>query len=49
MRPLRARTEVHRYRNGYARPRDIGIGTWWVPVRAPRVSDTPPDAPPFES
>lgn len=37
------------YRNGYARPREIGIGTWSVPVRAPRVSDIPPDAPPFES
>jgi transposase-like protein len=37
------------YRNGYARPREIGIGTWSVPVRAPRVSDLPPGAPPFES
>mgnify|MGYP001618201461 CR=1 FL=1 len=37
------------YRNGYARPREIGIGTWSVPVRAPRVRDTPPDAPPFAS
>lgn len=37
------------YRNGYARPREIGIGTWSVPVRAPRVSDIPADAPPFES
>ena len=37
------------YRNGYARPREIGIGTWSVGVRAPRVSDIPPDAPPFES
>jgi len=37
------------YRNGYARPREIGIGTWSVGVRAPRVSDLPPDAPPFES
>jgi transposase-like protein len=37
------------YRNGYARPREIGIGTWSVAVRAPRVSDIPPDAPPFES
>ncbi len=37
------------YRNGYARPREIGIGTWSVAVRAPRVSDIPPDAPSFES
>ncbi len=37
------------YRNGYARPREIGIGTWSVPIRAPRLSDIPPDAPPFES
>ena len=37
------------YRNSYARPLEIGIGTWAVPVRAPRVSDIPPDAPPFES
>ena len=37
------------YRNGYARPREIGIGTWSVPVRQPRVRDTPPDAPPFAS
>jgi transposase-like protein len=29
------------YRNGYARPRQIGIGTWSVPVRAPRVADVP--------
>ncbi len=37
------------YRNGYARPREIGIGTWSVGIRAPRVRDTPPDAPAFES
>jgi putative transposase len=37
------------YRNGYARPREVGIGTWSVEVRAPRVSDTPPEAPSFES
>ena len=37
------------YRNGYARPREIGIGTWSVPIRAPRLSDLPPDEPPFES
>jgi len=32
---------VRGYRNGYARPREIGIGTWAVPVRAPRVADVP--------
>ena len=37
------------YRNGYARPREIGIGTWSVGIRAPRVRETPPGAPPFES
>ena len=37
------------YRNGYARPREIGIGTWSVPIRAPRLSDLPPDEPAFES
>ena len=37
------------YRHGYARPREIGIGTWSVPIRAPRLSDLPPDEPAFES
>lgn len=37
------------YRNGYARPREIGIRTWSVPIRAPRLSDLPADEPPFES
>jgi transposase-like protein len=37
------------YRNGYAREREIGIGTWSVPVRAPRVSDLPEGSAPFES
>jgi transposase-like protein len=37
------------YRNGYAREREVGIGTWSVPVRAPRVSDLPDGAAPFES
>jgi putative transposase len=37
------------YRNGYAREREVGIGTWSVPVRAPRVSDLAPGSPPFES
>ena len=37
------------YRNGYGRPREIGIGTWSVMVRPPRVSDLPAGAEPFES
>ncbi|HJW20991.1 MAG TPA: IS256 family transposase, partial [Candidatus Limnocylindrales bacterium] len=37
------------YRNGYARPREIGVGTWSVPVRAPRVADVPLDEPAFRS
>ncbi len=37
------------YRNGYGRPREIGIGTWSVMVRPPRVSDLPAGTPPFES
>ena len=31
--------EFSGYRNGYARPREVGIGTWSVPIRAPRLSD----------
>lgn len=37
------------YRNGYAREREVGIGTWSVPVRQPRVSDLPEGGAPFES
>jgi len=37
------------YRNGYGRRREIGIGTWSVEVRPPRVSDLPAGAAPFES
>lgn len=37
------------YRNGYAREREVGIGTWSVPVRAPRVSDLPEGTEPFSS
>jgi transposase-like protein len=37
------------YRNGYAREREVGIGTWSVSVRAPRVSDLPQGAEPFAS
>lgn len=37
------------YRNGHGRPREIGIGTWAVEVRPPRVSDLPAGAAPFES
>lgn len=37
------------YRNGYARDREISVGTWAVEVRPPRVADTPPHIPPFRS
>jgi transposase-like protein len=37
------------YRNGHGRPREIGIGTWSVEVRPPRVSDLPPGSEPFSS
>jgi len=37
------------YRNGYAREREVGIGTWSVPVRAPRASDLPAGSEPFRS
>jgi len=37
------------YRNGHGRPREIGIGTWSVEIRPPRVSDLPPGVEPFSS
>ena len=37
------------YRNGYGREREVGIGTWSVPVRQPRVSDLPSGSEPFAS
>ena len=37
------------YRNGYAREREISIGTWSVEVRPPRVADSPGHIPPFRS
>jgi putative transposase len=37
------------YRNGHGREREVGIGTWSVPVRQPRVSDLPEGSAPFES
>jgi transposase-like protein len=37
------------YRNGYGRVREIGIGTWSVRVRPPRVSDLPAGSEPFSS
>lgn len=37
------------YRNGYAREREIGMGTWSLPVRAPRIADAPADRPRFRS
>jgi transposase-like protein len=37
------------YRNGHGRPREIGIGTWSLEVRPPRVSDLPAGSEPFSS
>jgi transposase-like protein len=37
------------YRNGFARDREITIGTWSVEDRPPRVSDTPGHIPAFRS
>ncbi len=39
----------HGYRNGYGKPRRVAIGTWPLEVRPPRISDLPPEAPPFHS
>ena len=36
-------------RNGRARKRTVGIGTWAVPVHPPRVSDVPEGTPKFRS
>ena len=43
----RADDDFSGYRNGYAREREISIGTWAVEVRPPRVADTPAHIPPF--
>ena len=37
------------YRNGHQRPRTVAVGTWSVPVRAPRVADVPAGVGTFES
>lgn len=37
------------YRNGYGRSREVGIGSWSVEVRPPRVSDLPEGSEPFAS
>jgi putative transposase len=37
------------YRNGHGRAREVGVGTWSVEVRPPRLSDLPPGAPAFSS
>jgi transposase-like protein len=37
------------YRNGHDRAREIGIGTWSIEVRPPRISDLPPGVEPFSS
>jgi len=41
--------EFRGYRNGHGRQRTVAIGSWGVPVQVPRVSDTPPSTPQFES
>lgn len=41
--------EFRGYRNGHGRARTVGVGTWAVPVRSPRVSDIPAGTPAFES
>ena len=37
------------YRNGHARRRQIGIGSWSIPIEAPRVAHLPPGAESFRS
>jgi putative transposase len=37
------------YRNGHARERLIGMGSWSLPIRAPRVAATPPGQQRFRS
>jgi putative transposase len=41
--------EFRGYRNGHGRKRTVAISTWAVPVKVPRVSDTPEASPAFES
>lgn len=41
--------EFRGYRNGHGRKRTVAIGTWAVPVKVPRVSDTPAASPGFAS
>ena len=41
--------EFRGYRNGDGREQTVGIGTWAVPMRVPRISDTPEDSAGFES
>jgi len=36
-------------RNGHGRPREVGVGTWSVAVRPPRVRDLPEGSKPFVS
>jgi transposase-like protein len=45
----RADDDFSGYRNGFARDREIAIGSWAVEVRQPRVSDVPGHIPPFRS
>jgi putative transposase len=41
--------EFRGYRNGKGRAREVAVGTWSVPVQAPRASDVPAEAGRFES
>ena len=41
--------EFRGHRNGRGRKRTVAIGTWAVPVQAPRVSDVPQGMPKFKS
>jgi transposase-like protein len=42
-------SEFRGYRNGHQRAREVAVGTWSVPVRAPRVAEVPAGSPAFES
>lgn len=41
--------EFRGYRNGFQRARQVAVGTWSVPVRAPRVAGVPAASSGFES
>lgn len=35
--------------SAHGREREIGMGSWSLPVRAPRIADVPPELPRFRS